>query len=763
MIFLKQEAYDKDPELVISQNMKPLLDKLYENLRKPAGTTIKINNQDFIRLNEGRDSFSGEIIEDNDEFVTVKLLSNFQYYSTKEGKEPIALEDFLQLSKEERGKENILRISKEDIVEMKHDKDKETATHVVNFALTDLVGHAAKEEWSIATLEILDYFVGEILKVLDETGTHVIFTGDHGNIETIIDPLGRAHTGHTANMVGLHVRAPARDGREGYAMELETPEDSALTQTYPTMLQFLGLKVPAGKDQRSFLKDKDQKFYANPKTGRKQMVLAIFDGLGIPDPNDKRSPYNKADIPNIRKLFDLQQGGGRVNRLHAHGEFVGTRKPIGPTSAEMADWIEKKKPTQVHLQVENQYFANIYTTDVANAESLLREDSIEDKKKKNKELYAAYQAGEFKIVQADHTVVSKMLREEGSFYDGKQFRVSGFRKGHLLLLFDEGQVGGSEQGHRAMGTGSTDQELKMPITAIDSAIKDGSFFEEEGLNQDVIARIKEGRDAGYPFHVRAILQEEGVHASFLHLKAWIRLLHEYKVLSERVIIDPRVDGRDETKEMGWFYIQELRDYLRELGEDGKAYGRIGAIGPRNNLERDVTIFGRVEIEHNIQLTGRIPARVFLDMDERTYPIGAFTLERGRQLIRYLEAARFPIEVEQGIERLEELPGLLEELQSRADKLFDATWVQSPTKQEVEEAIEGLSDLGFAIKLAEEKDSLGDLIERVRGLETVRQTIKRDIPLFKEEAREVVRRFAESSVIILETDRDTEELPHLISA
>jgi len=119
---------------------------------------------------------------------------------------------------------------------------------VVNFANPDMVGHSGKFEAAVKACETADIMLGRIHQKLKEKGGQWIVTADHGNAETMIDPVtGGPHTYHTTNPVPFIVMnndpRPLRDG-------------GSLRDIAPTILGLLGLPKPAemsGSDMRVIL------------------------------------------------------------------------------------------------------------------------------------------------------------------------------------------------------------------------------------------------------------------------------------------------------------------------------------------------------------------------------------------------------------------------------------------------------------------------------------------------------------------------------
>src|SRR5260370_14071403 len=73
---------------------------------------------------------------------------------------------------------------------------------VMNFANADMVGHSGKMEPTVRAVETVDACLGRIWQRLKEKNGRWIVTADHGNAETLIDPVtGGPHTYHTTNPV----------------------------------------------------------------------------------------------------------------------------------------------------------------------------------------------------------------------------------------------------------------------------------------------------------------------------------------------------------------------------------------------------------------------------------------------------------------------------------------------------------------------------------------------------------------------------------
>lgn len=117
---------------------------------------------------------------------------------------------------------------------------------VMNYANADMVGHSGKMEPTVQAVQAVDAGLGQIYAALRENGGSWLITADHGNAETMIDPVTKGpHTYHTTNPVPFI-----------YVCEDKTPlrNGGALQDIAPTVLGILGIEQPKemkGHDLRS--------------------------------------------------------------------------------------------------------------------------------------------------------------------------------------------------------------------------------------------------------------------------------------------------------------------------------------------------------------------------------------------------------------------------------------------------------------------------------------------------------------------------------
>jgi len=113
-----------------------------------------------------------------------------------------------------------------------------------NFANCDMVGHTGSVPAAIAAVQTVDACIGRILAAAAIGGARLIFTADHGNADVMVDPItGAPHTAHTTNPVPLIIVDPAG------AVPLRA--GGALCDVGPTVLELLGLEIPAEMSGRS--------------------------------------------------------------------------------------------------------------------------------------------------------------------------------------------------------------------------------------------------------------------------------------------------------------------------------------------------------------------------------------------------------------------------------------------------------------------------------------------------------------------------------
>jgi 2,3-bisphosphoglycerate-independent phosphoglycerate mutase len=109
---------------------------------------------------------------------------------------------------------------------------------IMNYANADMVGHSGKLEAAIKAVEAVDAGLARIHQTLKPRGGAWIITADHGNAETMIDPVtGGPHTYHTTNPVPF-ILVTDDD-------KLRLKPGGSLRDIAPTMLSILEQPRPA--------------------------------------------------------------------------------------------------------------------------------------------------------------------------------------------------------------------------------------------------------------------------------------------------------------------------------------------------------------------------------------------------------------------------------------------------------------------------------------------------------------------------------------
>ena len=129
-------------------------------------------------------------------------------------------------------------------------RDDSADVYIVNFANCDMVGHTGSIPAATAAVEAVDAGVGQVLAAIERKGGVALVTADHGNADKMIAEDGQPHTAHTTNPVPLFLADYA-----GLGSQLAQPEGTcgALCNLAPTLLQMIGLEVPAEMTAPSLL------------------------------------------------------------------------------------------------------------------------------------------------------------------------------------------------------------------------------------------------------------------------------------------------------------------------------------------------------------------------------------------------------------------------------------------------------------------------------------------------------------------------------
>ncbi|MGH8031697.1 MAG: 2,3-bisphosphoglycerate-independent phosphoglycerate mutase [Luteimonas sp.] len=119
---------------------------------------------------------------------------------------------------------------------------------VCNIANPDMVGHSGDLGAAVKAAEAVDVAIGKIERAVRDAHGALVITADHGNLEMMRDPVtGQPHTAHTTGPVPL-----VYVGDRAHAA---LRADGALRDVAPSLLDLLGLPVPAEMTGRSLFAD----------------------------------------------------------------------------------------------------------------------------------------------------------------------------------------------------------------------------------------------------------------------------------------------------------------------------------------------------------------------------------------------------------------------------------------------------------------------------------------------------------------------------
>ena len=116
---------------------------------------------------------------------------------------------------------------------------------ILNFANCDMVGHTGVFAAAEAAVKAVDECVGEVVAAVLEGGGKVLLTADHGNADHMFDADGTPFTAHTTNPVPLVLIGDT---------DKKLADGGKLCDIAPTLLELMGLTIPAEMTGRSLLK-----------------------------------------------------------------------------------------------------------------------------------------------------------------------------------------------------------------------------------------------------------------------------------------------------------------------------------------------------------------------------------------------------------------------------------------------------------------------------------------------------------------------------
>ena len=136
-----------------------------------------------------------------------------------------------------------------------------------------------------------------------------------------------------------------------------------------------------------------------------------------------------------------------------------------------------------------------------------------------------------------------------------------------------GQMGNSEVGHTNMGAGRV---VWQELSKISNEIEDGSFFENDVLLR-AMAHVNKNNST---LHIFGLMSDGGVHSHIEHIKGIAEMAKRNNI--GKLYVHCFMDGRDTPPTSGKGYVQEMENYLAELG-----LGHVGSVtGRYYAMDRD---------------------------------------------------------------------------------------------------------------------------------------------------------------------------------
>lgn len=126
---------------------------------------------------------------------------------------------------------------------------------LVNYANPDTIGHTANYNAGVEAVRVIDHEIGRVLRAAESSGALVAITGDHGNIEEMINPMtGLPESQHDPSPVPFYLIGEEFKGkRSGNQDSLTTETAGSLADVAPTLLQAMHIPKPAEMTGDSFL------------------------------------------------------------------------------------------------------------------------------------------------------------------------------------------------------------------------------------------------------------------------------------------------------------------------------------------------------------------------------------------------------------------------------------------------------------------------------------------------------------------------------
>ncbi len=119
-----------------------------------------------------------------------------------------------------------------------------------------------------------------------------------------------------------------------------------------------------------------------------------------------------------------------------------------------------------------------------------------------------------------------------------------------------GQIGNSEVGHMAIGTGRV---IPSPLQRVNTAITEGTFFQ----NTAFLGAMYHARTHTQRVHIIGMISSAGVHGDLQHMLALLKLAKKNNL--HDVYLHLILDGRDTGPKESLLHLTELLNAIKELG------------------------------------------------------------------------------------------------------------------------------------------------------------------------------------------------------
>jgi 2,3-bisphosphoglycerate-independent phosphoglycerate mutase len=130
-----------------------------------------------------------------------------------------------------------------------------------------------------------------------------------------------------------------------------------------------------------------------------------------------------------------------------------------------------------------------------------------------------------------------------------------------------GEVGNSDVGHQALGSG---QIKYQNLPRINLAIESGAFFENTAL----IESMQRSKKNNKSLHIMGLLSNGGVHSHINHFLATLQTAKEQDL--KNVYLHIITDGRDTAPDSSLIFIKQLEEKIKEVG-----IGKIATVSGRH--------------------------------------------------------------------------------------------------------------------------------------------------------------------------------------